>query len=534
MIMAEAMRREDFDCEELDKQLAEQISEKQKALEGLKAKREKIGNPKELVESISQIVWEQFILQIAGNAGQDFINQNHDLNLSLKRADHFLNPDTFVNGEMPSHNFDYHDKYQERYEEWKTNFKDNDPSKGIKRDPFDKGRPTGSASMAKDHTVPVSEIIRDKDMAAYVSQKDKVKFANGPSNLNDLDSAANSSKGDKTMSDWLNSERNGQKPEERFNLDRKELEKRDADARKKEQELIDDGKTIAEQEGRASRRTETSRAAGITTQAIAIALLAKLTRTVFQELIVWLAEKNYKASLLIEHVKKAINDFFLDFKNNVLLSVDVGLTVVFTQIFGEIVPMIRKSLLFFKVGGECVYKVGRYLNDPKNANLSTDIKVLEIGKIVTVSFTTAGGIGLGMALTSIIETYCPPLNVRIPLLGSAAGLIGVFLGGMTSGVCGAIVLHQIDGALERKKLSENTAQTMAVQDEVGIILNQQFTLYSLMINSSESKNAGEMKSRHLKAIEDMRECKNTLNEEKISENEEKLNNIGNNIDDWDI
>lgn len=34
------MRREDFDCEELDKQLTEQISEKQIALESLKAKRE--------------------------------------------------------------------------------------------------------------------------------------------------------------------------------------------------------------------------------------------------------------------------------------------------------------------------------------------------------------------------------------------------------------------------------------------------------------------------------------------------------------
>lgn len=529
------MRREFFDCEELDKQLTEQISEKQKALESLKVKREKIGDPKELIESISQIVWEQFILQIAGNAGQEFINQNHDLNLSLKRADHFLNPDAFVNGEMPSHNFDYHDKYQERYGKWKANFNDNDPSKGIKRNAFDRGRPTGSASMAKDHTVPISEIIRDKDMAAYVSQEDKVRFANDTNvNLKDLDSAANSSKGDKTMSDWLNSKRNGQKPEERFNIDREELEKRDANARKKEQELIDNGKKTAAQEGRASRRSETLRAAGITTQAIAIALLAKLTRTVFQELIVWLAEKNHKASSLIEHLKKAITDFFCDFKNNVLLSADVGLTVLLTQIFGEIVPMIRKSLLFFKVGGECIYKVGKYLKDSKNANLPTDVKVLEIGKIVTVGFATAGGIGLGMVLTSIIETYCPPLNMQIPLLGSAAGLIGVFLGGMTSGICGAIVLHQIDGALEGKKLSENIAQTMVVQDGVGILLNQQFALYSSMINSSERKNANEMKERHLKAVGDMRKCRNTINEEKISENDKKLNDIGNTIDDWDI
>ncbi len=522
----------ELDYDELDRELQEQIGTQLKELEGIELDRKEIGSAKKLTESISQIVWEQFIIQIGGQAGQDFIKENQDLNLNLKKADHYLDSNKFVSGEMPSHNFDNAEKYQNRYNEWKQNFKDNDPSQKIIRDAFDENRAKGSASMAKDHTIPVAEILRDKDMTTYVSQEEKVDFANDTNvNLKDLDSAANSSKADRPMKEWLDSERNGQKPEERFNIDREELEKRDEYARLKEKELIDEKKEIANQEGKNSVRLEALRSASVTTQAIAVALLAKLTRNVFQELVRWLGEKDRKARDFFSHFKKAISDFVKDFKKNVLLSVDVGATVILTQIYGVIIPMIRKAFLFFKIGGKTIGQVGQYLRDPNNKGKDTSTMVMDIGKIVTIGLTTAGGVALGAAITTALTVAVPPLAVSIPVLGSPAGLFGIFFGGLTAGICGAIVLKKIDGALANRMLSENTAKRMVVQDGILALQDNQFDLYTDIVDAFACKSAYNIKQNHLNAIEEMEKTKKTLSEERKSKNESKFKNISSMLDD---
>ena len=522
----------ELDYDELDKEIQNQIGTQLEELEGLEIDRKEIGNPKKLTESISQIVWEQFILQIAGQAGSDFIKNNHDLNLSLKKADHYLDSDKFVNGEIPKHNFENAEKYRNRQDTWKTNFKNNNPSNGIVRDAFDENRAKGSASVAKDHIIPVAEILRDKEMTTFVDQADKVKFANDTNvNLKDLDSAANSSKGDRPMKEWLDSERNGQKPEDRFNIDREELEKRDDYARQKEKELIDEKKAISEQEGKNSINAEIRRSVSVTTQAIAVALFAKLTRTVFQELIRWLGEKDRKVKTFFAHLKKAISDFIKDFKNNVLLSIDVGVTVILTQIYGEIIPMIRKALLFLKIGGKTLIDVSRYLKDPNNKGKETSIVVMDIGKIVTIGLTTAGGIALGAAITAALIYYVPALGVQIPLLGSPAGLLGIFFGGLTAGICGAIVLKNIDGALANRMLSENIAKQMLIQSNVISLQDSQFSLYDDMVESAKVNSSNSIKKTMLEGVEEMKKSKESLKEERKSENDSNFKKISSMIDD---
>ena len=80
------------------------------------------------------------------------------------------------------------------------------------RDAFDKGRPKGSKVEHEDHTVSVGERIRDPEANAHLSKEEQIASANSEANLNPLDSAANESKGDHKMENWLNSERNGEKP----------------------------------------------------------------------------------------------------------------------------------------------------------------------------------------------------------------------------------------------------------------------------------------------------------------------------------
>lgn len=521
-------KKYEIDYEQLDEELNNQLELKKGELSKLKDEELKIGDPKKLVDSISQIVWEQFILQIAGQAGSDFLKENHDLNLSLKKADHYLNQEGFVNNKLPKHNFDNIEAYQNRRDDWETNFTDSSHEHLVKnyRRPYDRNRPTGDSQNSMDHTIPVKEIIRDEKAATFLNKNEKIEFANNTDiNLKSLDREANQSKVDKPMREWLNSERNGATPDERFNINKEELLERDDKAREEWDKTIKEAENKANIEGNKSLKDEALRSAQFTAQAIAVALFAKLTRNVFQEVIAWLGEKDRKTKTLFEHIKKATRNFVKDFKNNVLLSVDVGVTTILTQLYGKIIPMIRKALLFVKVGGESAYNVVKYLRNPENSKKDTSTKVLEVGKIVTIGLTTAGSIGLGMGITIALENSVPALAVPIPVIGSPANLIGIFFGGLTAGICGAIVLNQMDKALENKILSENVNKQIGVQNEIAKLQHDNYQLTYQNVEKDKEKAFNIINANRKETLKELEDIKQSLDEDTISENEDKFKDI---------
>ena len=223
-------------------------------MEFLAEEKEAIGSPDRLRDVIKDVVWEQFLNQIAVTAGEDFIKENNGLTLDLSNDAHIQTTDNFAKGKIANHNTKI--DYQKRYDDWQGNFQ-KDPNakyptsnykydkdqkvwqkhdnrsdswknvlkKGA-RDDFDKGRPTGQNSKNTniDHVIPAAEIIRDPAANAHMTRDEQVAFANSDKNLNLMDSSANKSKGDSSMSDWLISERDGKKPDERFDgVDRKKL-----------------------------------------------------------------------------------------------------------------------------------------------------------------------------------------------------------------------------------------------------------------------------------------------------------------------
>jgi hypothetical protein len=60
------------------------------------------------------VVWEQFMNQVAVTAGEDFINENRGLTLDLRNSAHIQTTERFDKGEIATHN----DKinYKERYD----------------------------------------------------------------------------------------------------------------------------------------------------------------------------------------------------------------------------------------------------------------------------------------------------------------------------------------------------------------------------------------------------------------------------------
>ena len=79
-----------FDFDELEEKLQSQLEEELADMQFLAEEKEKIGNPDNLGNVIMDVVWEQFINQVAVTAGEDFIKENRGLHLDLRKEAHIL------------------------------------------------------------------------------------------------------------------------------------------------------------------------------------------------------------------------------------------------------------------------------------------------------------------------------------------------------------------------------------------------------------------------------------------------------------
>jgi len=226
----------DFDYEqllELESSLENNLKDVVEHIDQLDIDREKLQNNEYLQESIENIVWEQVQLQLAAQIGEEFIKENKGQTLDLRKEAHIQTAENFEKGKFATHNRDV--DYQGRYTKWQDNFTINKKGERVlksdAREFFDKGRDKGSGAVHKDHTVSIKEQLNDIEMSTFFSKEEVKEFAISSKIFLVLDASANMSKGDKTMKEFLDSERNGLKPEERFNINRKQLEKDDQEAR---------------------------------------------------------------------------------------------------------------------------------------------------------------------------------------------------------------------------------------------------------------------------------------------------------------
>ena len=122
-----------LDFDELEEKLQLQLEEELEGLDFLREEKEKIGNPDNLGNIIKDVVWEQFVNQIAVKAGEDFIKENNGLHLDLRNEAHIQTTENFAEGKIATHNTKI--DYQERYDNWQSNFQ-KDPNVEHKGDNY--------------------------------------------------------------------------------------------------------------------------------------------------------------------------------------------------------------------------------------------------------------------------------------------------------------------------------------------------------------------------------------------------------------
>lgn len=476
---------ESFDFDKLEEKLQSQLEEELTDMQFLAEEKEKIGSPDNLGNVIMDVVWEQFINQVAVTAGEDFIKENRGLHLDLRKEAHIQTTENFAKGKIATHNAEI--DYQQRYDDWQSNFvKDENGNvvthqtrsgkeeatlvKGARK-PFDQDRPSGSAEKHTDmdHTVSAAEIIRDPAANAHMTKEEQVAFANSDTNLNEMDSGLNRSKGDKSMTEWLdNPNANGQKPDEIFDIsaeDDAKMRQKDKEAREEYEKQKKDAEQKSIDAGKKSRKEEAFRIGGKALRAVLMQLLAELVREIIAKLVKWFKSSKKALDSLLDSLKEAIHSFIGKMKQHCINAGNTLFTTVATAIIGPIVGTIKKVWIMLKQGWSSLKNAIAYIKDPANKGKPIGRLLMEVGKIVIAGMMGIGAMLLGEVIEKGLMTI-PVFAVEIPLLGSLANILGIFLGAVVAGIIGAIAINIIEKQIEKSMKRENVDTQITKGNEI--------------------------------------------------------------------
>ena len=472
--------------DELEQSLETELEEQFEDLTFLQEEREHINNPDHLGETILNVVWEQFMNQVATTAGEDFIKENRGLHLDLRKEAHIQTTENFAKGKIAKHNTEI--DYQQRYDDWQSNFvKDENGNvvthqtragkeeatlvKGARK-AFDDGRPTGSAEKHTDmdHTVSAAEIIRDPAANAHMTKDEQIAFANSDANLNEMDSSLNRSKGDMSMTDWLdNPNSKGQKPNEIFDIsaeDDAKLRQKDAEARDEYEKQKKEAEQKSIEAGKKSQKEEAFRIGGKALRTALMAILAALAKEIIGKLVLWLKSAEKSLNTLLEHIKMAIRSFVGKLKGLLVSISDSVITTIVTSIVGPVVGTVKKVFTLLKQGWQSLKEAVQYLRKPENRGKPLSNLLPQVGIIVVTGLSGIGAIVLGEFIEKGLVALLPGLGVNIPILGSPANLIGMLMGAIVCGVIGAIAINLINKYVARQQKNANLDAQIDKKNEI--------------------------------------------------------------------
>ena len=507
-----------FDFDELEEKLQSQLEEELADMQFLAEEKEKIGNPDNLGNVIMDVVWEQFINQVAVTAGEDFIKENRGLHLDLRKEAHIQTTENFADGKLATHNTEI--DYQQRYDDWQSNFvKDENGNvvthqtrsgkeeatlvKGARK-PFDEGRPTGSVEnhTDMDHTISAAEIIRDPAANAHMTKDEQIAFANSDANLNEMDSSLNRSKGDKSMTDWLdNPNSSGQKPDEIFDIsaeDEAKMRQKDAEAREEYEKQKKEAEEKSIEAGKKSRKEEAFRIGGKALRAVLMQLLAELVREIVAKMVKWFKSSKKALDTLLDSLKEAIHSFIGKMKQHLISAGNTLFTTVATAIIGPIVGKIKKVWSMLKQAWSSIKNAIAYIKDPANKGKPIDRLMMEVGKIVIAGMTGIGAMLLGEVIENGLMTI-PIFAVEIPLLGSLANILGIFLGAVVAGIIGAIVINIIEKKIEKSMKRDNVNAQIEKGNEILRTQHQLQVVNEVKLDHTKGTTVQNIHDRHVAA-----------------------------------
>ncbi len=511
---------ESFDFDELEEKLQSQLEEELSGLEFLKEEKEKIGNPDALGKIILDEVWKQFGNQIGLDMTNETLNQKYDREHQGETYDEA--------GKKVMQDKKYKDANKNMKEQQQSgNLKDEYTGKDIKQN--------DNANL--DHVVSRKELYEnERRKQAGINTED---LANKDENLKPTNESLNKSKGAKSVDEYTSSREEREKElikqNERANKkidesNMSDVEKQKAKEKndKRLQDKLDANDELMKKADKEARKAinkditkgvakETAKKAGKDAlKQMAITALFSLLKEVMNGLVRFIKNQSKSFNNFLEEMKKAIKSFFEKITNVLQTGASSVVGTIVTEIFGPIVSTFKKLASLIKQGVSSVMEAVRYLNDKENKNKPFSIKVAQVGKIITAGIVAGGAIFLGELFEKLLLSV-PGMQIVLPLLGSFANIIGMFLAGMVSGLIGAIIINLIDKFIAKKQKSDAQG---AVSDKGNKILNTQHQLQivnEIQLDNEKHNVHANISERHKEAGAIMKEAYDNIMEDFVED-----------------
>lgn len=531
-----------FDFDELEEKLEMQLEQEFADMEFLKEEREKIGNPDNLGSVIMDVVWDQFINQIAVVAGEDFIKENNGLRLDLRNEAHIQTAKNFAEGKIATHNYISKEQLEQNYDRFKNKphgkFRDEyvDPGMDatlkrageLKKEGVDKVRdiytgkqiPTQTKlengknnpnAAQREHVKSSAELYKNPSLQMANTNEELATVINSPENLQGYTTAdRNNRKSDNSANEM--SKQDKTKHWEKAN------DKAEEAIKQKEQE----GEDRLKKEGRKTQKEEAFRIGGKALRAVIMQLLAEVVKEIIAKLVKWFKSAKKNLESLLESIREAIHSFIGKLKTHIVNAGSTIFSTIVTAIIGPIFATIKKVWMLLKQGWKSLKDAVNYLKNPANKEKPIGRLLLETGKIVIAGLTGAGALVLGELIEKGLMTI-PIFAFEIPLIGSLASILGIFFGAVVAGIIGAIAINLIEKKIEKSMKSEATKAQVTKGND---IMNRQLEVISLKnykLEKTKENISKTMSERNRQATEILKQTADEMKSSLDSINKNKSN-----------
>ena len=515
--------------DELEELLEQQFEMEFSNLESLQTEFKEIGSPDKLSEVILDEIWNQFGNQIGLDMTSDTLLKQYNDNKGKPKEY------TKVIGKSI-----LEDK---RFKDAKNNMKDKLRS-GTLKDEYTGKTLKINEKVNLDHVVPRKQIFENP--WRKIADIETVDLANKSENLSATNESLNKSKGAKSNSDYIKNrelrEKNLREQVKKANekidkMNISDAEKRNLKAENNKRlndKLAADSKKMLKSEKTAKKAINkdiakkasvrmANKAGRDAVKAMFIAALFGMLKEIMNALVRFFKSKKRSFDTFLDEMKNALHSFFSKIKDFIKVGIDSFVGSIAGEIIGAINQKLQKITNVVKQIFGSIRESISYLSNPENQSHSTEIKISHISKIITSALVGVGAMFLGEYFEKYLLTISG-MQTSIPLLGTLANILGMFLASLLTGILGAIIINGLDGFISRKLQEENKKQQADKKNELLRIQDVQIFVAEENVAIKRNQIFSKMAQNHQKLRELLGNVQEDIYLSKVNFKQRLLNN----------
>lgn len=457
--------------DELEELLEQQFEMEFSNLESLQTEFKEIGSPDKLSEVILDEIWNQFGNQIGLDMTSDtLLKQYNDNKDRPKEYTKKIGEDILKDKRYTAANKAMKEKQK------LGNLKDEYTGKTLKV----------NEKANLDHVVARKQIFENPwRKIADINTED---LANKSENFAATNESLNKSKGAKSNSEYIKNrelrEKELRNQVQRANekIDKKNIsdaEKRNLKAENEKRlndKLAADSKKMLKAEKTAKKAINkdiakkasvrmANKAGKDAVKAMFVAALFGMLKEIMNALVRFFKSKKRSFDTFLDEMKNALYSFFGKIRDFIKVGIDSFVGSIVGEIIGAFAQKLKKLPNLIKQLFGSIRESISYLSNPENQTHSTAIKIAHISKIITSALVGVGAMFLGEYFEKYLLTISG-MQTLIPLLGTIANILGMFLASLLTGILGAVIINRLDQFISKKLIEENQKQQADKKNEL--------------------------------------------------------------------